>query len=267
VDTVPIELRLPRLAPEFDGYRVVQISDIHVDRWMNAERLAEIAALIHRKRPDLVVMTGDFITRNPRRFAPELAVFRTLSPPDGIVTVMGNHDCATDPDLIRRVLHESGGLDISNGIHTIRRGDAALHVAGVDDIVRGNPRLDLVVERLPEDGAAILLVHEPDFADVSAATGRFDLQLSGHSHGGQVIIPFVGPPILPNEARKYPLGLYRVNGMFVYTNRGLGMVSPKIRFNCRPEITVFTLRSGASRLTISTNEPAERLAGAKASTS
>jgi predicted MPP superfamily phosphohydrolase len=97
---------------------------------------------------------------------------------------------------------------------------------------------------LPEHGAAILLVHEPDFADHSAASGRFDLQLSGHSHGGQVIIPFIGPPIVPYLAQKYPLGLYQVQNMLLYVNRGLGMARLKVRFNCRPEITVITLRAG-----------------------
>jgi hypothetical protein len=116
-----------------------------------------------------------------------------------------------------------------------------LHIAGVDDVWEEHARLDMVLEQLPADGAAILLAHEPDFADESAATGRFDLQLSGHSHGGQVIYPFGGPPILPTYAKKYPVGRYQVSGMIQYTNRGLGMIPPHVRFNCRPEITVFTL--------------------------
>lgn len=89
----------------------------------------------------------------------------------------------------------------------------------------------------------MLLVHEPDFADRSAETGRFDLQLSGHSHGGQVALPIIGPPILPKFAKKYPTGLYKIKEMYQYTNRGVGMTNPTIRFNCRPEITVFSLES------------------------
>ncbi|MBZ0286049.1 MAG: metallophosphoesterase, partial [Anaerolineae bacterium] len=87
------------------------------------------------------------------------------------------------------------------------------------------------------------LAHEPDYADISAATGRFDLQISGHSHGGQVVIPFIGPPVVPPYSKKYPLGRYQVGTMIQYTNRGVGMISPAVRFNCRPEITVFTLRT------------------------
>jgi predicted MPP superfamily phosphohydrolase len=107
----------------------------------------------------------------------------------------------------------------------------------------GNVQLNSVIEALPSDGAAILLAHEPDFADESARSGRFDLQVSGHSHGGQVAIPFFGPPVLPYLGRKYPAGLYKVGNMFQYTNRGVGMARLPFRFNCPPEITIFTLKS------------------------
>ena len=118
-----------------------------------------------------------------------------------------------------------------------------LHFAGVDDVLEGQDDFKLALGPLPADGTAILLVHEPDFADTSAKTKRFDLQLSGHSHGGQIIFPYLDPPILPPLAKKYPLGLYQIGEMLLYTNRGLGMVPPQVRFNCRPEITVFTLKT------------------------
>ena len=121
-----------------------------------------------------------------------------------------------------------------------RRGRAGLHLAGVDDVRAGAARLDDVLARLPPTGCAILLAHEPDFADTAAASGRFDLQLSGHSHGGQIVLPFIGAPILPRMGRKYPTGCYTVRNMALYTNRGLGVIP---RVNCRPEISVFTLLS------------------------
>lgn len=136
-------------------------------------------------------------------------------------------------------------------VWTLKRAGYPLHVCGVDDVWEGNPRLDHVLSRLPGSGPAILLVHEPDFADTVSMSGRFDLQLSGHSHGGQVRFPLVGAPALPRYARKYPVGAYRIGGMPLYTNRGLGMLPPRFRFLCRPEIAVFDLnpeRSGnASR--------------------
>jgi len=111
----------------------------------------------------------------------------------------------------------------------------------VDDILYKMNRLDQVLASLPADGAAILLAHEPDFADTSAAAGRFDLQISGHTHGGQINLPLIGPPILPEMGQKYPSGLYNIGDMLLYTNRGVGVTTVNARFNCRPEITVFTL--------------------------
>ncbi len=102
-----------------------------------------------------------------------------------------------------------------------------------------------MLKKLPEKRAAILLAHEPDFADVSAATGRFDLQLSGHSHGGQVRVPLIKSLALPPFSHRYTSGLYKVDGMPLYTNRGLG-AHPRFRFLCRPEITILTLRSPES---------------------
>ena len=159
------------------------------------------------------------------------------------MAVLGNHDHWSGPDEVRRVVRDGGTTDLSNAARTLRHGGSELHVAGVDSVMEGEDRLDEVLDGLPGSGAAVLLAHEPDCADKSAAAGRFDLQLSGHSHGGQVRVPLFGPPVLPPLAEKYPEGLYGVGGMLLYTNRGLGMLPPRVRFYCPPEITVFTLRA------------------------
>jgi predicted MPP superfamily phosphohydrolase len=160
--------------------------------------------------------------------------------------ILGNHDYWTNASAIREMLKSSDIVDLTNSVFTLSRGTQTLHFCGVDDIWEGNVQLYDVVEKLPDDSAAILLAHEPDFADVSAETGRFDLQISGHSHGGQVIIPFYGPPILPYLGQKYPKGLYQVGNMLQYTNRGVGMIDPAVRFNCPPEITIFQLEDAGS---------------------
>ncbi len=143
---------------------------------------------------------------------------------------------------MRRTLAAGGVTELHNAVHTLRRDGASLHLCGVDSAYWGRDHLGSVLEKLPEKGAAVLLAHEPDLADRSAATGRFDLQLSGHSHGGQVRVPLLGPPLLPRLGRRYPSGLYKVKGMHLYTNRGLGN-HPRLRLNCRPEITLLTLRT------------------------
>lgn len=127
-----------------------------------------------------------------------------------------------------------------------------LHIVGMDDLWPENegdpvpvwthqPLLEELTAKLPDTGAAILLVHEPDFADVAAQNSRIDLQVSGHSHGGQVRIPFHGPIVLPPLSRRYAQGLYQTKNLIHYTNNGLGMLPPQIRFGCRPEIALFEL--------------------------
>jgi hypothetical protein len=247
VEVVPVSLVLPRLDAAFEGYRIAQISDIHADGWMTPGRVLSLVNLVNAEAPDLVTITGDFATYSRFHFLIRhasrlIAPLRRLQATDGVVAVLGNHDHKTDARTVRRVLAASGVIELHNAVLTLRRGGESLYLCGVDDLKEGTPRLDRALEGLSEEGAAVLLAHEPDFADESAATGRFDLQLSGHSHGGQVGVPLLRYPFLPKLSRKYPTGLYRVGDMFLYTNRGLG-AHPRFRFNCRPEITVFTLRS------------------------
>jgi predicted MPP superfamily phosphohydrolase len=243
VDVRQVSLTLPKLPAAFRGYRLAQISDIHLDGVSTTRsHLSEVIELVNREQPDLVANTGDFETHAAQDFAPDLIdSLRALRTKDGVVAVLGNHDHWSDPAAIRRVLSKCNITDLSNDVFTLTRGEAHFHIAGVDDVWEGRDRLDLVLRKLPVEGGAILLAHEPDFADTSSATARFDLQLSGHSHGGQVSIPLFGPPRLPLYGRKYPSGLYMVGEMLHYTNRGIGMVRPYVRFNCRPEITLFTL--------------------------
>jgi hypothetical protein len=239
-----VPLTLPRLGKAFHRYTLAHISDIHMGEWMTAERLMPTIQLINDLHPDAVVITGDFVSRYTEAVGRSLVEpLRALRAPDGKFAVLGNHDYAFHPQRVRALLAECDIVDLSNTVHTLRRGNALLYLAGVDDIVEYEDCLDMVLEGLSEAGAAILLAHEPDFADISAATGRFDLQLSGHTHGGQVRIPFVGAPMLPSHGQRYPSGLYHVNGMYLYTNRGLGMIAPFVRLNAPPEITVFILET------------------------
>lgn len=238
-------LTLPRLAAAFDGYRIVQIGDLHLDDWSKPARLHRIAEMVNAEDPDLIVITGDFASYSAGRLDTGRLVgaLRRLRAQDGVLAILGNHDYLTDVKLIRRCIREAGLTELLNEVVTLGRGDSELHVAGVDDVMEGRSRLDLVLRDLPASGAAVLLAHEPDFADVAAATGRFDLQLSGHSHGGQVRLPVIGRAVLPPFSQRYTRGLHRVGGMLAYTNRGLGTVHARMRFGCRPEITAISLRA------------------------
>ena len=244
-EVVPVNLTIPNLPKTFDNFKIAQISDIHADDSMNEKKLQKIVRLIDRQQPDIIAITGDFTTKKTDVATTTLleTTLSKLSPKEKTLAVLGNHDHWADADRIRNILSNSNIFDISNSVYTLERGQDKLNIAGVDDYWANKARLDLVLQKLPDDGVAILLAHEPDFADISSAEDKFSLQISGHSHGGQVKIPFRKPPVLPPYAKKYPSGLYHVGNMIQYTNRGVGMVKPLVRFNCRPEITVFTLNN------------------------
>lgn len=242
IDINHYSIKLANLAPEFKGYRLVQFSDIHADGWMTRKHVAEIFNLVNSLNPDLIAITGDFVTYETTSHMDWLAVeLRKLKAQDGVFAVLGNHDHWSGADQVRKGLRDGGVIELKNTYNTLTRGEAVLHVAGIDSHYIGLDRIGTLVEKIPTTGTAILLAHEPDFADLAAATGRFELQLSGHSHGGQIHIPFLAKPFLPDHAKKYPRGMYQLDGMKLYTNRGLGMIHLPLRFNARPEITVFTL--------------------------
>lgn len=246
LDITRITLPLPRLAPVFDGYTIAQISDWHIGGWMMPARMLDIAAVVSDLNVDLIVVTGDFVNGLwPSAVDDIAAILDGLQAADGVYAILGNHDHWTDAPTIRRAIRASRAHLLGNESTAIRRGAARLYLAGVDDIWERQHDLDAALADVPPGAATILLAHEPDFADEAAATGRIDLQLSGHSHGGQVRLPIKGALILPYLGKKYDQGLYDVNGMTLYVNRGLGMTAPFVRFGCPPEITHITLAQPA----------------------
>jgi predicted MPP superfamily phosphohydrolase len=237
-----VDLTLPHLPAAFDGFTLVQISDLHVDS-LSDRTLRRMVRWANYQAPDLIALTGDFVTQRDdlERDRPRLEILSALEAKAGRFAVLGNHDYWANPLVVRHILGVAGIEDLSNRVVQIDRDGATIAIAGIDDLMAGDPDLPQVLDALPPDGCAILLVHEPDFADEAAATHRFDLQLAGHSHGGQIRI---GPPrILPPYARRYPLGQYQVEAMIAYTNRGIGMTSVPMRLGNRPEITVFHLHA------------------------
>ncbi|MBO0790699.1 MAG: metallophosphoesterase [Ktedonobacteraceae bacterium] len=255
VEVISRTVHLPRLDRAFAGYRIVQLSDIHVDEtWMDKGRLESIVEITNEQKPDLIVITGDFVTEVHASTRDTLSALQRLKARDGIFGILGNHDHWSDPVAVRTYLEAFGIHELNDKMSTLHRGAAMLHLVGMDDLWpdAGEPRpvwehqsrLKRLLKLLPDQGTAILLVHEPDFADVAAATERIDLQLSGHSHGGQVRLPLFGAPIVPPLGQKYVAGWYTIQSMQHYTSRGLGMLPPQMRFNCRPEIAVFTCQTG-----------------------
>jgi uncharacterized protein len=234
------EIQMPKLDRAFDGYRIVQITDLHAGDGVSRSHLERVVELVNAQKPDLIVITGDHVSRKPRQHIDLLDTLAKLTPRDLTLSVLGNHDVFNDAAPIRTAIKQAGIVLLENTIYTIHRDLATLHIAGVGDVFAEQDKLDRVMAQLPATGAAIMLAHEPDFADETAANGRFGLQLSGHSHGGQIRIPFYDG-YLPELARNYPLGRYQVKDLVQYTSRGIGTIKLYARFNCRPEISVFKL--------------------------
>ncbi len=239
------ELYIHGLDATFDGYKIAQITDIHMDSSMTRERLIRIAGMIDEQKPDLIVITGDFVSYNVEYVTNDLRdALSEYSAPHGIIAVTGNHDYLSGVDRVRGVLNDVGIHELANDYKAIERDNARFYVAGIDDVSAKKSRLDILLNKLPDDAPAILLAHEPDFADIAAATGRFAVQLSGHTHGGQIQMPFIGAFYGPKHGHIYQDGMYDVDdGLQIYVSRGVGTVTLPIRFNCRPEITILTLRS------------------------
>jgi predicted MPP superfamily phosphohydrolase len=206
-----------------------------------------VVSLINQQKPDIVAITGDFVSYSGENVEDLITGLKEIRARDAALAVLGNHDYWLDAKRIRSILSESNIMELNNDVYTVNREGYALHIAGVDSITMKKNQLDKVLQKLSSNGPAILLAHEPDFAEISAETKRFSLQLSGHSHGGQFVIPKLGTLFRGDRCRKYPLGRYQVGDMVLYTNRGIGTNTFWIRVNCAPEITVIDLQSREKR--------------------
>ncbi len=246
-EVVKVKINIPGLPTLFQGYRIVQISDIHYGQWITADRLKGVISLINQQEPDIVAITGDFVSYSGNNVEDLIPALKEIRARDATVAVLGNHDYWLGAKRIRSILSESKIIELNNDVYTVIREGQALHIAGVDSTTMKKNQLNKVLQKLPPNGPAILLAHEPDFADISAKTKRFSLQLSGHSHGGQFVIPKLGTPFRGGSFRKYPHGRYQVGEMVQYTNRGLGTNAFWIRINCTPEITVIDLQAEEER--------------------
>ncbi|MDR0373676.1 MAG: metallophosphoesterase [Nitrososphaerota archaeon] len=238
-----LRVNIPNLAPVFHNYLIVHISDIHYGQWVSSERLEGIITLINQNHPDAVAITGDFVSYLLNKsIEDELAAqLKKLQTKDGVFAVLGNHDHWAGAQRVKDILKKSNIIDLDNDIYEINREGFKLIFAGVDSVMMKKAQLDQVLEKIPPKDPAILLVHEPDFALTTASTKRFNLQLSGHSHGGQFYIPGLGTPFRDNYTLHYPHGLYNVGDMTLFTNTGLGTNSYWLRINCPPQIATINL--------------------------
>ena len=240
-----VEISLPRLPGAFDGVTIAHLSDLHLGPYVTEQHLLNAVQMTNALKPDAIVLTGDLVNSSWRYIEPCAEIISKFDAPLGVYAVLGNHDYWVGfLNLMLSSVKKSGVTLLRNQAIPITRGRATLYFVGIDDMWLHLGNIARALETVPHNACKIALMHEPDFADISARQ-EIDLQLSGHSHGGQVRVPFFGPLILPKYGEKYPMGFYRVgNFTRLYTTRGIGVLPPGVRFNCPPEITFITLTTG-----------------------
>lgn len=246
IDLVEVNIELADLGWNFNNYKILNLTDIHLGQWINPEYLEDLIDYVNTLNYDLVTLTGDYFSYVVDGYEEALAdSFKKLKSRDGKFGVLGNHDHWMGSNIIRDIFKQSDIIDLSNDVHTLERDGEFLNICGVDSCTVCADNLDRVIAKMPKGIPSILLAHEPDFAKESSQTNFFDLQISGHSHGGQFIIPKVETtPFRGPNSTKYPVGLYKVRDMIQYTSKGLGTNSFRIRINCKPEVTIITLKTG-----------------------
>lgn len=237
------------LGSEFQGYRIAVISDFHVPHFTSAAYIERCIDLARAERPDLILCPGDFCNSHgsfgrDETTVPKLAPYLdTLTAPDGVFGVLGNHDYWLDEAGVTTSLRDTPVRLLHNENIVLRRGRSEIAIVGTPDLWEGDIDLDRAFGGISSETPRILMQHNPDLAEEFPAGYRVDLQVSGHTHGGQVRIPFGPALILPTKyGNKYREGLVQGPRHRVYVTRGVGMSSTlPVRFCCPPEVTLLEL--------------------------
>ena len=256
IEVTQVHVLLPGLPDPLDDFTIAQLSDLHLGPYVSAEDVRRSVEMANALGADLIVLTGDFVYRSAGysvACAQELASLRARY---GVYAVLGNHDIWTDAEQVAGHLAGAGIVVLRNERQTLEVENACLWLLGIEDTGHtggffGDFRaiwqeaadaLAALLEGIPAEDPRLLLVHNPDFTEM-LPEGRIDLALCGHTHGGQVRLPFVGAPMVPScFGQKYAGGLVPGPSTRVYVNRGIGLIAPPVRFNCRPEVTLLRLR-------------------------
>ncbi|WP_138415131.1 metallophosphoesterase [Aquibacillus sediminis] len=235
----------PKIPKEFDAFKIAQFSDTHIGFHYSLDQFEQLVIKLNEQKPDLVVFTGDLVD------APDtykwnkrlIRILSTIQAPYGKFWIYGNHDHGGyGTDIVKEVMDKSDFTLLQNSHTTIKKDNASFLLIGLDDVMLGKPDVRAATKQTNNDLFSLLLVHEPDYADV-VQNYPVDVQLSGHSHGGQVQIPFFGHVYTPTYAQKYVEHNYKIgpHPLYLYVSRGIGTTRLPYRFLCKPEITMFEL--------------------------
>ncbi|WP_279401936.1 metallophosphoesterase [Piscibacillus salipiscarius] len=240
-----------RIPKSFNDFKIVQITDTHIGFQYKVKELRKLINTVNNQNPDLVVFTGD-LTDNPSKmeeftYQEIISVMSKIKAPYGKYWIYGNHDHGGyGTDHIREVMKDSGFKLLQNETTKISINQDYINLSGLDDILLGKPEPSTLIPNAEKEQFNVLLCHEPDFAK-TMTNYPFDLQLSGHSHGGQIQLPFIGYIVTPHLGTEYVEGSFELGErpLKLYVSRGLGTTRLPFRFLCRPEINVYTLQSNS----------------------
>ncbi|MGD1156411.1 MAG: metallophosphoesterase [Terriglobia bacterium] len=236
------DIWLRRLSTPHDGLRIVQLTDLHHSLFTPLEEIQRAVHLANHLRPDLVALTGDYVTLSRDYIWPLARALGKLRARLGIFAVLGNHDFQVDPDEVTRALRAQRIRVLRNSHYPLRSRSATLWVVGIDDLWWQADDLDAALHSVPARDAKILLCHNPLGVRLASEQG-IDLVLSGHTHGGQVRLPVVGSFYGRSKlGERFVEGWNRLNGTQIYVSRGIGKVLVPLRVGCPPEITCLRLR-------------------------
>lgn len=246
------------LPPSLAGVTIAHLTDLHRSRFVSTAYLNQCIDLANALEPDLIVFTGDYLTHGhdghqngervygQRSVAPQLATdcaqcMGRARAKHGVFASLGNHDHWFDAEFVTRVIQEAGIPVLRNQNTSVRINGETLPIVGLGDMWTEGVNVPAAFAGT-DAPFSVVLMHNPDTFEEWSRPGAH-LILSGHTHGGQVNIPYYGPPVVPSQyGIKYAHGLFQKADTQMYVNRGVGALFPPVRFNCRPEIAVFHLQ-------------------------
>lgn len=240
-----IRIALKNLPPQFEGFTITLVADIHSSVFMTKEDMVRYVTVINEIGSDLIVIPGDFVNSMVEEVFPLAEAFSDLRAPYGVFGSLGNHDFFADVDRVAREIEECGITLLRNARVNIAKEGSVIQLLGVDDAgraERAGTLFDRALAGVASNVPRILLCHRPYFLE-QAVERNIDLTLAGHTHGGQIVFTKIGQTVIAPArlASPYVAGLYQKGESQMYVTRGLGTVGIPIRINCPPEITVITL--------------------------
>jgi predicted MPP superfamily phosphohydrolase len=239
-----VHLAVEGLPRAWAGAKIVQLSDLHVGRFIGPKRLSKLAMRAQAANPDIVLVTGDIVDSSAQFAAQAAEALASIRAPLGVWAVLGNHDHYAGAPAVRRALEAAGVRVLVNSGTLIERGGSPLWLCGVDDLWHGAD-LDAALAAAPTRTPVVLLSHQPNIFPAAAARG-VALQLSGHTHAGQIALPFFRQVSLARLISPFVAGVYRLQNALLYVNRGAGAVRPLIRVGAPPEVAVLSLEPALS---------------------